>query len=863
MSLQFRIVDQVLKVDDKRDATEAVVHKYDAFLNLVCADHYAFQRDAVRETLRFLVSDKYPDLERLARENWNARDTIRLRNESIDAYLDKMPLRDRKAVSLDLATGTGKSFVMYAMAAIVLAEGLADRVLVLCPSLTIEEGLLEKFTALAGNGELSRIMQELGAAVAIPAIKRGNETIRPGDICVENIHAVYENTGSSIRDSFKEQGSRTLVLNDEAHHLFSQPDKAMKEWMKFLQHPDFDFRQIVNVTGTPYVGDDYFPDVIYRYGLKQAIADKVVKKPNYKLEDTYTAHDWQKTYAIHLQNRKLYGGQVKPISIVIASDIARCVEVWRELVDFLADKEKISREDAERKAIWVTSGVPDKKSDAGKRVLNVYGPRHDKDSAEKRRIENLSQLKQVDEPGNPVEWICSVAMLSEGWDVKNVFQIVPHESKAFNSKLLIAQVLGRGLRVPLGLSTEPLVTINNHEAWSVEVGNLLKEVLEVENTLSWGYDPRRSKYIFPLHNLRYEPQQTTVETKRERAKEPNVIFLPQDRKTTEYSTFSETGKLAVEIQHHGLFEIEDAARLMRLFLREKDEKLAAAWPKKRIREFIVEKLKSAGQDATFISKENLLRFQHGFGPMFRQLDKEHPRMSQTAREVVNVDLAAISRQSFSENVLKEDGALYVVNGDTRPFDGHEVHLWEQYQKYRKMYADYGEDASEQAKAIGTRIHQVDASAFKLPWNVHYTSHEPERRFSDLLFTNSGLFDVFVKMPNTGGYAFPYSYKPAKAAKTHVANENFNPDFFLKVAGTLDILVVEVKAEGDDSNRNRAKCRDGLKHFETLNERLKKADEKWGYHFYFLSPENYTSFFEQVRNKTYAGWRSGLMQELSA
>ncbi len=54
--------------------------------------------------------------------------------------------------------------------------------------------------------------------------------------------------------------------------------------------------------------DDYFPDVVFRYGLKQAIADKVVKKPNYKLEDTYSAHDWQKTYAIHQQNRKDYGG---------------------------------------------------------------------------------------------------------------------------------------------------------------------------------------------------------------------------------------------------------------------------------------------------------------------------------------------------------------------------------------------------------------------------------------------------------------------------------------------------------------------------------------------------------------------------
>jgi hypothetical protein len=129
------------RMDDYREATEAVVHKYDAFLNLLCADRYAFQRDAVREALRFLISDKYADLERLARENWNARVAIQQRHEGgISAYLDRMPLKDRKAVSLDLATGTGKSFVMYALAAIALAEGIVDRVLVLCPSLTIEEG---------------------------------------------------------------------------------------------------------------------------------------------------------------------------------------------------------------------------------------------------------------------------------------------------------------------------------------------------------------------------------------------------------------------------------------------------------------------------------------------------------------------------------------------------------------------------------------------------------------------------------------------------------------------------------------------------------------------------------------------------
>jgi hypothetical protein len=45
--------------------------------------------------------------------------------------------------------------------------------------------------------------------------------------------------------------------------------------------------------------------------------------------------------------------------------------------------------------------------------------------------------------------------------------------------------------------------------------------------------------------------------------------------------------------------------------------------------------------------------------------------------------------------------------------------------------------------------------------------------------------------------------------------------------------------------------------------LKDVGEQWRYHFYFLSPGDYTSFFEQIRNTSFAGWRSGLMQELEA
>ena len=68
---------------------------------------------------------------------------------------------------------------------------------------------------------------------------------------------------------------------------------------------------------------------------------------------------------------------------------------------------------------------------ADERVLMVYNNAPD-----------LPKLRLVDRPTSKVEWIVSVSMLNEGWDVKRVFQIVPDEERAFNSKLLIAQVLG-------------------------------------------------------------------------------------------------------------------------------------------------------------------------------------------------------------------------------------------------------------------------------------------------------------------------------------------------------------------------------------------------------------------------------------
>jgi len=116
----------------------------------------------------------------------------------------------------------------------------------------------------------------------------------------------------------------------------------------------------------------------------------------------------------------------------------------------------------------------------------------------------------TDEPENPVEWIVSVSMLTEGWDVNNVFQIVPHEDRAFNSKLLIAQVLGRGLRVPPAYQNDPKihpqVTIFNHDAWGPKIDDLVRDVAEISKKICSRVD-KESEYNFSVYYIKLKQRQ--------------------------------------------------------------------------------------------------------------------------------------------------------------------------------------------------------------------------------------------------------------------------------------------------------------------------------------------------------------------
>ena len=76
---------------------------------------------------------------------------------------------------------------------------------------------------------------------------------------------------------------------------------------------------------------------------------------------------------------------------------------------------------------------------------------HSKQSGEERD-ETVEQLMNVEKPENPTEIVIHVNMLKEGWDVTNLYTIVP--LRAANSKTLVEQSIGRGLRLPYGKRTE-------------------------------------------------------------------------------------------------------------------------------------------------------------------------------------------------------------------------------------------------------------------------------------------------------------------------------------------------------------------------------------------------------------------------
>lgn len=830
---KIEINNLTLKVDSNYDYSKLNLEEWDDYFNCLCGDRQ-FQKEAIKTILIYLLSGKYNSINQLALENYNTNIKIKEKYDYDFKKFEKvLPLKDMLSATVDLATGTGKSYVMFAVAYVALSVGFCDRVLILCPSTTIETGLNEKFRNLLTREDLLNLVPYRLRNNEICLSENGaNDTIKKYNICIENIHAVYENTGSSIQDSFFMSGSDTLLLSDEVHHAYnsSGKDGDIRKWKEFILNQEYKFRAHIGFTGTAYIDNEYFSDVIYRYSLRQAIDEHFVKKIKYVAEDEDKNEDinekFQKIYTNHLKNKLVYTN-LKPLTIMVTKDIDKADGLKEDFIDFLEKYANLAREELEKQVIVVTSSIKHKN--------------------------NIQKLTEVDSPTSPVEWIISVSMLTEGWDVKNVFQIVPWEDRAFNSKLLISQVLGRGLRIPIGMN-QPEVLVFNHASWSKNITSIVDEVLENETSLTSSIIAgERNKYNFELHNINYEKEEQEKfnddynKTEKFDINKPLNLVTEQEiitRKTKFENTSNEQDERIYEIHRTTQTVDEVVDKIMRQFksrnnealIRNKTEtlkfedgqteleKLPSA---SEIKEYILKQMREAGIQGEKLTETNIQKIYGKFTGLLRK-KRTSAGFVKKAKSIEILNTCNMNTHSQSYTSMKNGGYIFFPSNFESDFSQDQNELLNFFldELPRKQYKE------------------INIYNFKTPLDIVIVNKEPEKKFVELLFENdvAQCIDSWIKSRDVGFYSIQYILQRGQSPK------EFNPDFFIKIKNY--IVVVETKADGDITKENFSKYEDAKKHFKLLNEELKNAGIDYVYKFNILSPESYSDFKKAIINGSY-------------
>lgn len=820
----------VLKVNNNVDISKWDESKYYQFIEHL-TNGRKYQEEAIFTALRFMCGGQYNNTKDLAEENFKNNIHLQDKFTTLPLFLKNLFFSDSYTANIDLATGTGKSWILYGIARIMLEENIVDQVLVLVPSLTIERELTNKFKNFAIDTDLNSTLTSNP-----PKIINGTESIVRGTICIENRDAIYNNTRSSIIDSLTNKGDRTLVLSDEVHHIYySEKNK----WKEFIEKINFKYN--IGVSGTCYYSDNnYFPDVIYRYSLKTAIEQQRVKTVEYISEDNVPSkaeERWQVIINSHDDIKRRLN--ILPITIVITDKTTTCDNIAKDFKSYLKKVLNISDDEVNERVLVIHSNS----STAGDRL----------------------KLRSVDDNSSKVEWIFSVSMLTEGWDVKRVFQIVPHEERAFNSKLLIAQVLGRGLRIPENWNYtnygQPRVVIFNHAKWASGVERLVNEVLEIEKRISTKLI-QGSPFHLELLNVDYKKKSKTSKAKMNgktyKLFDKGYIELPTDSKSESIEvSFTDLKNnqryWKTNITHKTLTVEEMALKMWDRFRDVPDDnnegladKYQELYPIDNLKKVIEESLKRSGN--TVITDKLSNRFISALGTVWRQGSSYVDYDIKPDKYDIVSSKTNMRTESTSASLLKNNHTLF-WSDDTNN------HLTDE----EKIFFNDIIDTSS-----GYRQFKIsNKNLLKTPTSLVFSISEPERKFILKLIdqNNADIIDAWVKSPSNGFYSFEYAWKKNPRHGEALRYDRFNPDFFVKVNNK--IIVVEIKDDGeiqDPSPENIGKYKSAIEHFEIINKYIKsqkKNEEMIDYKFTMLTPKNYDTFFESIKNNNIDTFKSEL------
>ncbi|WP_270252895.1 DEAD/DEAH box helicase [Lactococcus garvieae] len=840
--MSYKESDLVLQVSKNVNPTIWDEGFFQVFLDLVFKNR-PYQKDATEIALRFLNSGEYSNITELAKENYDKNPVIRERwNNNFDSLINDLDMSDKLSATLDLATGTGKSYVMFAISLIMLASKKVNRVLILVPSLTIESELTQKFKDLLSNDQY---IKSLGSDFIPPLIVNGNSTIVENSIAIENRDAIYkaQESRNSIVDSLKGNGEKTLVLNDEVHHVYYSDKNQWKSFINDERKSDIDFKYVIGVTGTPYkrrtstgTANEYFSNVIYRFSLREAIEQGFVKDIEYISKEDIPK-DKNERWQVILNSHDEISDDIpeelgiKPITIIVTDRQNTAESKAKQFKNFLKNQRSLSDEEVNEIVLCVHSGA-------------------------KAAVDRL-KLKNVNQKGNPVEFIFSVSMLTEGWDVKRVFQIVPDEERAFNSKLLIAQVLGRGLRIPDEWKSQwgvPTVRVFNHEKWSANVKALVDEILQIRKTITIHVNSD-SEFNFTLMNVEYASKEDTKDYPKLGSYNlwENGVKLPTDAEngksniTLSNVKTSSTRDISSQFKHE-LFTVQQVAET--LYHRFEDipdksyiKEYQALWTVEKISKMIEDSLEKSGNKVITKSLRN--KFLNSMNVIFRDGSKV----------VTYTTIPTQYREISTRDLPKSTNDLAGFQGNKTLYYGAE------------LKASLTDDASKVSfveisdPSNGYKHFPVENKyLFKTPQFGIVTSGTPEKLFLSNLIEEeiARSIDAFVKSDDMNFYRISYVWQKG----THHKTGQFNPDWFIKQGDT--IIVVETKDDSqliDPDPENIGKNKAALKHFTQINKYYEQKGEKTRYKFNFLTPKDYSIFFEKLKSNESINYFSNLDAKL--
>lgn len=386
--------------------------------------------------------------------------------------------RDFPSLCFALATGVGKTRLMGAFITYLkIAHGI-DNFFVLAPNLTIYNKLIDDFTPNTAKFVFKGIAE---FAISPPVLTTGETYERqiasggqlfPTTINIFNIAKIASEVrgGKSPRiRSFREEIGESyfdylaslpdlVLLMDESHRYRATAGmRAINELKPVLG---------LELTATPFTegtrGPVPFQNVVFDYPLARAMEDGFVKEPavitrkdfnpagkspeaiqTMKLEDGIRLHEGVK---VELETYARENGVniVKPFVLVIARDTTHAAEL-KTLIE----------SDAFFQGLYAD------------KVIQV-------DSSQKEE-ETVEKLLTVERNDNPVEIVIHVNMLKEGWDVTNLYTIIP--LRAANARTLIEQSIGRGLRLPYGKRTG----VNTVDRLNIVAHDRFQEIVEEAN----------------------------------------------------------------------------------------------------------------------------------------------------------------------------------------------------------------------------------------------------------------------------------------------------------------------------------------------------------------------------------------------